>query len=204
MGNELGEPIDIKNAHEHVFGAVLLNDWSARDIQQFEYVPLGPFLGKNFGTTISGWIVTMEALEPFRCPSIVQDPVPCEYLRGGPNDAYDVQLAVEWHVGGEKQRVATSNLKYLYWSIYQQLSHHTVNGCNMRTGDLLGTGTISGPGAGESGSFLELTMNGANSVQVGSHTRTWVENGDAISLIAQCQNSGVRLGFGECIGSIRK
>jgi fumarylacetoacetase len=148
VGNELGDRIPIQNAEDHIFGMVVMNDWSARDIQQFEYVPLGPFLGKNFGTTISPWIVTLDALEEFRCPLPVQDPSPSEYLldKSSAKDAYDVALQVCIKPEGKEETViANSNLKYLYWSFKQQLAHHSINGCNMRTGDLLGSGTISGP-----------------------------------------------------------
>ncbi|RKO82755.1 hypothetical protein BDK51DRAFT_24287 [Blyttiomyces helicus] len=146
-GNELGKPIPINKADEHIFGMVLMNDWSARDIQQFEYVPLGPFLGKNFGTTISPWIVTLDALESFRVAQPTPDTIPADYLRGGDADAYDVSLQVLIKPDGAAAPtpISTSNLKYMYWSFKQQLAHHSVNGCNMRTGDLCGSGTISGP-----------------------------------------------------------
>lgn len=140
--NKLGEPIPINETGKHVFGCVLMNDWSARDIQQFEYVPLGPFLGKNFGTTISPWIVTMDALEPFRCAQPKQEPTPSSYLMGSTVglDAYDVKLSVAYRASSAKEAsiVSNSNLKYMYWSVKQQLAHHTISGCNMRTGDLLG------------------------------------------------------------------
>jgi fumarylacetoacetase len=148
VGNELGDRIPIEKAQDHIFGMVVMNDWSARDIQQFEYVPLGPFLGKNFGTTVSPWIVTLDALEDFTCPLPIQDPQPSEYLldKGSKNDAYDVALQVVLKPNGQEPTViANSNLKYMYWSFKQQLAHHSINGCNMRTGDLLGSGTISGP-----------------------------------------------------------
>jgi fumarylacetoacetase len=149
VGNELGDRIPIQQAEDHIFGMVIMNDWSARDIQQFEYVPLGPFLGKNFGTTVSPWIVTLDALEEFRCPLPVQDPTPSEYLLDGSStkDAYDValQVMIKPKDATEPTVIANSNLKYMYWSFKQQLAHHSINGCNMRTGDLLGSGTISGP-----------------------------------------------------------
>jgi fumarylacetoacetase len=149
VGNELGDRIPIQQAEDHIFGMVIMNDWSARDIQQFEYVPLGPFLGKNFGTTVSPWIVTLDALEEFRCPLPVQDPTPSEYLldTSSTKDAYDValQVMIKAKDSSEPTVIANSNLKYMYWSFKQQLAHHSINGCNMRTGDLLGSGTISGP-----------------------------------------------------------
>ncbi|RYR63322.1 hypothetical protein Ahy_A04g021130 isoform C [Arachis hypogaea] len=146
-GNDLGKPVDINNAADHIFGVVLMNDWSARDIQAWEYIPLGPFLGKNFGTTISPWIVTLEALEPFACEAPKQDPPPLPYLTEKVSKNYDVALEVHIKPAEhEKPSVVTrSNLKHLYWTLTQQLAHHTINGCNLRPGDLLGTGTISGP-----------------------------------------------------------
>jgi fumarylacetoacetase len=146
-GNPLGQPIPIQQAEDHIFGVVLMNDWSARDIQAWEYVPLGPFLGKNFGTTISPWIVTLDALEPFRCAQPTQDPLPLDYLRDNTPGGYDIHLEVQIKPAGQHKAktVCRSNLKYMYWTFKQQLAHHTINGCNMRPGDLCGTGTISGP-----------------------------------------------------------
>src|SRR5262249_46471395 len=161
-GNELGRPIPIGEAAEHVFGMVLLNDWSARDIQAWEYVPLGPFLAKNFATSISPWVVTMEALEPFRTAGPVQDPIPLPYLRTEGDQAYDMHLEV--HLQGEKmsqpQCICRSNFKHLYWNVAQQLAHHTVNGCNLCPGDLLASGTVSGPTPDSFGSLLELAWRG--------------------------------------------
>eukprot|EP00469_Lotharella_globosa_P011687 CAMPEP_0167786398 /NCGR_PEP_ID=MMETSP0111_2-20121227/8776_1 /TAXON_ID=91324 /ORGANISM="Lotharella globosa, Strain CCCM811" /LENGTH=291 /DNA_ID=CAMNT_0007677787 /DNA_START=295 /DNA_END=1170 /DNA_ORIENTATION=+ len=152
-GNKLGDPIPIDKAKEHIFGLVLMNDWSARDIQKWEYVPLGPFLAKNLATTISPWIVTMEALEPFRVPNEKQQPEPLPYLRDPSLTAYDINLevSIQGSEAKEASSVSSANAKYLYWSFTQQLAHHSITGCNMRTGDLLGSGTISGPSPGEYG-----------------------------------------------------
>lgn len=146
VGNELGKPISIENAEEHIFGMVLMNDWSARDIQSWEYVPLGPFLGKNFGTTISPWVVTMDALRPFLVEGPKQDPRPLPYLTTDKPTGYDINLEVRLkpHESNEEFTICRSNLKHMYWSVSQQLAHHTINGCNMQTGDLCGSGTISG------------------------------------------------------------
>ena len=157
--NALGAPVSIEQADQMIFGYVLLNDWSARDIQKWEYVPLGPFLGKSFATSISPWVVTLDALEPFRCPGPAQnDPVPLAYLSGEEDRAYDINLEV--HLLSDRMdrpaRIATSNFRYMYWNICQQLAHHTVNGCNVRPGDLMASGTISGPGKNERGSMLEI------------------------------------------------
>jgi fumarylacetoacetase len=145
-GNKLGEPIPIKSAEEHIFGVLLMNDWSARDIQAWEYVPLGPFLGKNFGTTVSPWVVTLDALELFRVAGPTQDPQPISYLQSPSPGLFNVDLQVYLKPANhEKEYLLTkSNLRYLYWTFAQQLAHHSVNGCNMQTGDLCGTGTISG------------------------------------------------------------
>ncbi|KAI8913316.1 hypothetical protein EDD86DRAFT_200265 [Gorgonomyces haynaldii] len=205
VGNKLGEPISIDDANEHIFGAVLLNDWSARDIQAFEYVPLGPFLGKNFSTTISPWIVTLDALEPFLVQQPVQDPKPASYLdnKGSP-DAYDIKLSVHVkpHGASDFESVSQSNLKYMYWSFKQQLAHHTVNGCNMRTGDLCGTGTISGPTEDSLGSFLEMTTNGQKPFTVQGQQRTFLLDGDEVILRGRCQKDGKIVGFGDCHGKI--
>ncbi|KAI9096091.1 hypothetical protein DFS34DRAFT_153403 [Phlyctochytrium arcticum] len=211
-GNSLGEPISIKNAEEHIFGLVLMNDWSARDIQQYEYVPLGPFLGKNFGTTISPWIVTLDALESFRVSQPKQDPQPVSYLcSSDERDAYDIKLEVLMRATTSSTRIPTtisrSNLKYMYWSFKQMLAHHTVNGCNMRTGDILGSGTISGPTRESLGSLLEMSVNGAESInlQDGSE-RTFLEDGDEVIIRGfsegQIQGRKVRIGFGEAKGVI--
>ncbi|KAL3893758.1 MAG: hypothetical protein SGCHY_005648, partial [Lobulomycetales sp.] len=202
VGNELGSPIPVEKADDHIFGMVLMNDWSARDIQVWEYVPLGPFLGKNFGTTISPWIVTMEALEAFRTPQPVQDPAPMAYLDNkGKPDAYDVELSVEYN----GKTVCRSNLKYMYWSFAQQLAHHTVNGCNVRTGDLMGSGTISGPTEDSYGSLLELSWNGSKKLMVGKNgdeERTFIQDGDEIVVRGVARGKDFSLGFGEARGKI--
>ncbi len=204
-GNKLGQPIPIEAAGEHIFGMVLVNDWSARDIQKWEYVPLGPFLGKNFGTSISPWVVTLEALEPFRCGAPVQDPRPLPYLRTAGEQSYDVHLEVS--LQGERMDaglvVCRSNFKHLYWSMPQQLAHHTVNGCNVRAGDLLASGTISGPAPESYGSLLELCWRGEKPLRFpGGHQRRFIEDGDRVTMTGWCQGNGYRVGFGEVTGRI--
>ncbi|KAJ3090246.1 hypothetical protein HK102_004338, partial [Quaeritorhiza haematococci] len=209
-GNNLGEPIPIEKAEDHIFGVVVMNDWSARDIQQFEYVPLGPFLGKNFGTTISPWVVTLDALEPFRVPQPTQDPTPETYLRPTENsrDAFDVNLEVliKPASADSHHTICRSNLKYMYWTFKQQLAHHTVNGCNMRPGDLCGSGTISGQTPDSYGSLLELSWNGANPIDAGGHERKFILDGDEIVMKGYCEGSvggeKVRVGFGEARGVV--
>ena len=166
--NELGEPVPIAEATDHIFGLVLMNDWSARDIQTWEYQPLGPFLAKNFCTSISPWVVTLEALEPFRKPLPAQDPAPLPYLRAPDDFTFDIQLEATLQTAkmSAPQTITRSNLRNLYWSIAQQLAHHTVGGCNLQPGDLLASGTISGPAEDARGSMLELTWRGANPLQL--------------------------------------
>src|SRR5690349_664726 len=203
--NVLGHPVPIAEAIDHIFGLVLMNDWSARDIQTWEYQPLGPFLAKNFCTSISPWIVTLEALEPFRKSLPAQDPAPMEYLRL-PNDySFDIQLEVELQTEkmSEPKIISRTNFQNLYWSIAQQLAHQTVNGCNLQPGDLLASGTISGPSEGSRGSMLELTWRGANPLALsGGETRKWLENGDTLSITGWCQGDGYRIGFGEVSGKV--
>jgi fumarylacetoacetase len=205
-GNPLGEPIPIEKATEHIFGMVLVNDWSARDIQKWEYVPLGPFLGKNFATSISPWVVTMDALEPYRCAGPTQDdPEPLEYLRNPGGCAYDIQLEVKLQSQKMTQptTIATSNFKYMYWSICQQLAHHTVNGCNTRPGDLYGSGTISGPEKHERGSMLELSWRGTEVVELpNGEERKFLADGDTVTMTGWCERDGVRVGFGEVTGTL--
>ena len=204
-GNELGEPIPVGRAHEHIFGLVLVNDWSARDIQKWEYVPLGPFLGKNFATTISPWVVTLDALEPFRCSGPRQSPEPLPYLRSSRPSAYDIILEVALDVRGDAppQRVCRSNFRNLYWSMSQQLAHHTVNGCNARTGDLMASGTISGAQRESYGSLLELSWKGEKPLELdGGATRTFLEDGDRVVMSAWAQGEGYRIGFGEATGTV--
>uniref|UniRef100_A0A8C9S4R1 Fumarylacetoacetase n=2 Tax=Scleropages formosus TaxID=113540 RepID=A0A8C9S4R1_SCLFO len=204
-GNKLGEPIPIEKAHEHIFGMVLMNDWSARDIQAWEYVPLGPFLGKNFGTTISPWVVPMEALLPFTVPNEVQDPEPLPYLRHSDTYTFDINLFVSLKGEAMKEPVTIckSNFKYMYWTVKQQLAHHTVNGCNVRPGDLLASGTISGPDPESFGSMLELSWRGSKVINLGAgETRTFLKDGDEVSLTGYCQGNGYRVGFGSCAGVV--
>ncbi|KAM4597001.1 fumarylacetoacetase isoform 1-T1 [Fundulus diaphanus] len=204
-GNPLGEPIPINKAHEHIFGMVLMNDWSARDIQAWEYVPLGPFLGKNFGTTISPWVVPMEALLPFAESNPIQDPEPLPYLQH--QDAYTFNINLFVSLKGqdmtEAVNICRSNFKYMYWTMKQQLTHHTVNGCNVRPGDLLASGTISGPNPESFGSMLELSWRGSKSIDVGGgKTRTFLKDGDEVVITGYCQADGYRVGFGLCKGTI--
>ncbi|KAJ2139158.1 hypothetical protein IW139_000825 [Coemansia sp. RSA 353] len=208
-GNSLGTPLSVDEAEDRIFGVVLMNDWSARDIQAWEYVPLGPFLGKSFGTTVSPWVVTMDALEPFRVMQPEQDPEPLPYLRCSSADkrgGFDINLNVHIkpYESNEYFALTRSNLKYMYWSLRQQLAHHTVNGCNMRPGDLCGTGTISGLTEESFGSMLELSWSGKNPIKLGSSeiSRTFVEDNDTVRLTGYCQGEGYRVGFGECTGTI--
>jgi len=209
-GNKLGEPIPLERAEDHIFGLVLLNDWSARDLQKWEYVPLGPFLGKNFGTTISPWVVPLEALKPFRVPTPAQEePSPLPYLKqpAGHAGGFDVRLEVGLKTPemAEPEKIVDSNLKYMYWSMAQQLTHHSVNGCNMRPGDLLGTGTISGPTEDSYGSMLEMNWGGSKEIKLqgGAITRKFLQDGDKIVISGSCEGAdGTRVGFGECSGII--
>ncbi|HEX3817430.1 MAG TPA: fumarylacetoacetase [Chthoniobacterales bacterium] len=203
--NELGEPVPVERARDHIFGLVLMNDWSARDIQTWEYQPLGPFLAKNFCTSISPWVVTLEALEPFRRPLSAQEPEPLPYLRA-PNDfTFDIALEVKLQTAGMSapQRITRSNFHNLYWSMAQQLAHHTVSGCNLQAGDLLASGTISGPAEDARGSMLELTWRGANPLQLpGGETRKWLEDGDRLTITGWAEGDGYRVGFGEVSGRV--
>ncbi|PKA62891.1 fumarylacetoacetase [Apostasia shenzhenica] len=188
-GNELGRPINVNEAYEHIFGLVLMNDWSARDIQAWEYVPLGPFLGKSFSTTISPWIVTLEALEPFACDAPKQEPHPLSYLAEKKHMNYDIPLEV-WIKPAEHEKAAIvtkSNFKHLYWTITQQLAHHTINGCNLKPGDLLGTGTISGPEKESLGCLLELTWNGQNELSLNGSPQKFLEDGDEVIFTGYCK-----------------
>src|SRR5690625_167253 len=199
----LGEPVPVDIAADYVFGMVLLNDWSARDIQQWEYVPLGPFNGKSFGTSISPWVVPMAALEPFRCSAVPQEPEPLAYLRTPDRYTYDIHLQVAFEVNGHETLICESNFKYLYWGIEQQLAHHTVSGCNLQVGDLMGTGTISGPTQESLGSLLELNWNMTRTVPLkGGETRYFIEDGDTIIMRGFCEKEGIRIGFGEVRGTI--
>ena len=199
----LGEPIAIEEAENHIFGMVLLNDWSARDIQQWEYVPLGPFNSKTFGTSISPWVVTLEALEPFRCASPVQEPQPLPYLRENTANNYDIHLQVAIAADGSETVISNTNFKYMYWSMMQQLTHHTIAGCNVRVGDLMGSGTISGPEKDSRGSLLELTWNTTEPLTlVNGEQRGFLEDGDTLIMRGHCQKDGLRIGFGEVRGTV--
>lgn len=202
--NKLGKRIPIDEAEDYIFGLVLFNDWSARDIQAWEYVPLGPFLGKNFASTISPWIVTLDALEPFRVSGPEQQPKPLPYLQQRGNKNFDIKLqAVIQPEGKEESVVCNSNFKYMYWSMAQQLTHHTVNGCNVRSGDMMGSGTISGPTKDSYGSMLELSWRGQNPVSLSDgSTRKFIEDGDTVILRGYCKNDEVRIGFGDCSGKV--
>lgn len=215
-GNALGSRIGIEQAEDHLFGLVLFNDWSARDIQPWEYQPLGPFLSKNFGSTISPWVVTMEALAPFRRPFTrpAGDPQPLPYLDSAHNrdaGAFSIELEV-WLQTLQMQkakhpgdRLSGSNYAAAaYWTLAQLVTHHTVNGCNLRTGDLLGTGTLSGPEPGQGGSLLELSQGGKRALTLSSgEERSFLEDGDTIILRGACQaDSARRIGFGECRGTV--
>lgn len=200
QGNALGQPIPVANAEDHIFGMMLFNDWSARDIQKWEYVPLGPFLGKNFGSSVSPWVVTMDALEPFRTGGYDQDPKPLPYLQSAGDANFDIQLEVFIQPDGQDpHRVCKSNFKYMYWTMRQQLAHHTVNGCNMRAGDLCASGTISGPTPDTYGSMLELAWRGTKPIPMpdGSE-RKFIADGDTVIMRGYCEKASYpRIGFGE-------
>ncbi|MBA2961825.1 MULTISPECIES: fumarylacetoacetase [Ramlibacter] len=214
-GNARGEPIPIDRAEEHVFGISLLNDWSARDIQAWEYQPLGPFLSKSFATTLSPWIVTLEALEPFRAPLERPDgdPSPLQYLDSPQvrsRGAFDIALQVELQTARMGQAgipaasISTTNYRHAYWTAAQLVAHHTVNGCNLRPGDLFGSGTLSGPTLAQAAALIELTEAGKHPVQLpGGETRTWLEDGDTVTLRGRCERAGAaRIGFGPCTGTV--
>ena len=204
-GNSLGEPIPIDRAADHIFGLVLMNDWSARDIQAWEYQPLGPFLAKNFATSISPWVVTLEALEPFRKSLPPKDPEPLPYLRAKNDITFDIQLEARLQTSSTDPAhlITRTNFQNLYWSIAQQLAHHTVNGCNLEPGDLLASGTISGAREESRGCMLELTWRGANPLKLpNGETRKWLEDGDCLTITGWCQGDGFRVGFGEVSGHI--
>ncbi len=196
----LGESIPVETAEDYIFGLLIFNDLSARDIQRWEYVPLGPFLSKSFGSVVSPWIVTMEALEPFRVPGPEQDPKALPYLRfSGPKN-FDIQLEVFLQPdNGNENLLCHSNFKYMYWNMAQQLAHQTVSGCNVRVGDLYASGTISGPTPDSFGSLLELSWNGTRPVVLKDGTeRSFLQDGDTVIMRAFCEHKGLRIGFGEC------
>ena len=204
--NNLGEPISIENAWDHIFGMVLFNDWSARDLQQWEYVPLGPFNAKTFASSISPWIVTMQALEPFKTSSPVQEPKPLAYLREDhSNNSYDIKLSVEIQAEGAEQAdvISQTNFKYMYWSMSQQLTHHTIAGCNVQVGDLMGSGTISGPTPDSYGSLLEITWNTTKPLTLfNGEQRSFMQDGDTLTMKGYCEKDGLRIGFGEVSGTV--
>ncbi|MBC21195.1 MAG: fumarylacetoacetase [Planctomycetaceae bacterium] len=196
----LGEEIEIGQTPHHIFGMVLVNDWSARDIQKWEYVPLGPFLAKSFATSISPWVVTTDALAPFQRPLPTQDPPVLPYLRWSADYSYDIDLRVSLTPAtmDESVEITRSNFQNLYWSMHQQLAHHTVNGCNVRVGDLLASGTISGPEKNSRGCLLELSWRGAEPLELpGGGKRIFLEDGDRVTMTGWCQGADYRVGFGE-------
>ena len=230
-GNKSNHPVSVDAAVDQMFGFVLVNDWSARDIQAWEYIPLGPFTAKNWATSISPWVVTMEALEPFQAPAPCQEPLPLPYLRpkSSIRSNYDIRLEVsltpegrdgdvkgnENGDGSDAMRASVltrSNMKTLYWTVPQLIAHHTVTGCNLRPGDLVATGTMSAEGEGAQGCMLELSWNGSRQVQlvvddgggekVVVGERTFLEDGDVVTMTGYCQGEGYRVGFGECIGKV--
>lgn len=204
-GNELGKPISIEAAPNHIFGMVMVNDWSARDIQKWEYVPLGPFLAKNFATSISPWVVTLEALEPFRIAGPQQDPMPLPYLKSKGDWSYDIQLEVllQSEKMDKPQHICQSNFKYMYWNICQQLAHHTITGCNVRPGDMMASGTISGPTPDSYGSMLELAWRGTKPIKLtNGEERKFLKDGDLVTMTGWCGGDGYKVGFGEVRGKI--
>ena len=202
--NVLGEPVPVDEAEDYIFGMVLFNDWSARDIQKWEYVPLGPFLAKNFASTISPWIVTMDALEPFKTESCEQSPAPMKYLQQKDKHTFDINLEVSLQPENSQETVISkSNFKYMYWTMAQQLAHHTVNGCRVNSGDMMGSGTISGPTPDSYGSMLELSWGGKNPIKLNDGSeRKFINDNDAVIMRGFCQNNDVRIGFGECVGKL--
>ena len=202
---QLGEPVAIENAWDHIFGMVLFNDWSARDIQQWEYVPLGPFNAKTFASSISPWIVTLDALAPFKTNSPEQIPAPLAYLREDLSaNSYDINLSVELQPeDAEANVICQTNFKYMYWSMAQQLTHHTIAGCNLQVGDLMGSGTISGPTPNSYGSLLELTWNTTKPLTLANgEQRSFLADGDTLIMKGYCQKDGLRIGFGEVTGKV--
>ncbi|MBK9419583.1 MAG: fumarylacetoacetase [Flavobacteriales bacterium] len=203
-GKPLGQHISVEEAEEHIFGMVLFNDWSARDIQSWEYVPLGPFLGKNFGSSMGAWVVTLDALEPFRTAQPEPEFQPLPYLQGHGKQAFDIALeTVLTTPEGSETVISRSNFKHLYWSMAQQLAHHTVNGCNIRCGDLLASGTISAPDPSGYGSMLELSWRGTKPITLADGSeRKFINDGDTITMRGHCEKDGLRIGFGEVKGTI--
>ncbi|WP_253275647.1 fumarylacetoacetase [Persicobacter sp. CCB-QB2] len=202
---KMGESISVDQAREHIFGMVLFNDWSARDIQKWEYQPLGPFLGKSFASSMSPWVITMDALEPFRCAGPKQEPEVLDYLKERGHHHYDVNLSVEIRPGryAELETVSRSNAKHLYWSISQQLAHQTVNGCNVNVGDIMASGTISGPTPDSCGSLLELTKGGQEPITFqDGQERTYLQDDDVVILRGFCEKDGIKVSFGHVRGIV--
>ncbi len=202
---QLGESVKASEAEDYIFGFLLFNDLSARDIQSWEYVPLGPFLAKNFGSVVSPWIVTLEALEPFRVKGPIQEPEVLPYLKTSGNRNFDINLEVLIQPEhGKENLVCSSNFRYMYWNICQQLAHHTVNGCNITTGDLYASGTISGPEPGSYGSMLELTWRGTKPIQLSDGSeRKFIHDHDTIIIRGYSEKNGLRIGFGECVVKVK-
>lgn len=200
----LGDTVSTEQAEDYIFGLSLFNDWSARDIQKWEYVPLGPFLGKSFASTMAPWIITLDALEPFRVAGPVQDPPVLPYLEYPGDKNYDINLNVEIETeSGDKKSVCASNFKYMYWNMAQQLAHHTVNGCNINVGDVCASGTISGPEPGSFGSMLEIAWKGTKPVQMPDGTeRKFIHDGDTVRMTGHCEKDGLRIGFGEAAAKV--
>ena len=196
---DLGDAISTDDAENHIFGMVLFNDWSARDMQKWEYVPLGPFLAKNFGSSVSPWVVTLEALDPFRIAGPVQEPEVLDYLKYEGDKNFDINLEVYLTPeNGEISRICQSNYKYMYWNMAQQLAHHTVNGCNIEVGDMYASGTISGKDENSYGSMLELTWSGQNPLKLGNgEERKFIEDNDTVIMRGWAQKGDIRVGFGE-------
>ena len=205
-GNKLSEPIPISRAGEHIFGLALVNDWSARDIQKWEYQPLGPFLAKNFATSISPWIVTLDALQPFKIEGPEQDPEPLPYLQHTESFTYDVELEVSLQSMkmDEPFVISQSNYKHMYWNMAQQLAHHTITGCNVRPGDMYASGTISGPTEDSYGSMLELAWKGTKPIQLpNGEERKFLNDGDTLRMSGYAQGDGYRVGFGEVVTQVQ-
>ncbi len=202
--NPLGQNVSTSEAEDYIFGMVLFNDWSARDIQKWEYVPLGPFLAKNFASTISPWVVTMEALDPFRVKGPRQSPKVLPYLEYKGEKNYDIQLEVQIQPEGSiGKTVSVSNFKYMYWNMCQQLAHHTISGCNMNVGDICASGTISGKTKSSYGSMLEITWRGTKPVKMADGTeRKFINDHDTVIMKGWCEKDGVRIGFGEAVGQV--
>jgi fumarylacetoacetase len=203
--NNLGSPITIDGAEDHIFGFVLMNDWSARDIQKWEYIPLGPFTAKNLGTSISPWVVTTLALEPFKVDNFPQSPEPLHYLKHDDKFNFDINLQVDITPKGlnVSTTVCRSNYKYLYWTAKQQLAHHTITGCNVKPGDLMASGTISGETSDSFGSLLELSWKGTKPLtMLDGSQRKFLQDGDTVTIKGNCEGDSYNIGFGQCVGTL--